>query len=581
MAKATRKLILLLLMISAAMISGAEAVSAECTAVYVGQEASSDGTIILARCNDLQGTHPSRVNVVDRVENKAGRTMPVSKDGSVQAKLPKTTFRYTETPFMESSYLPDGQRDSAACINEYGVMMTMSVTAFSNDAAMKADPWVENGLVEDAANNLVICQSKTARQAVEVLLSLIDTYGSAETNIALIADQKEAWYVEMYTGHQYAAVKLPADRVSVFGNEFTMEYLSDYEESIVSDELQSLAEKNGFAVYGEEGKKAGELNLFDTYSGEELTTTYSHMRTWIGHQLLAPSAYSGDYDEKERYSLCFAADKKVGMEEVASLMRNRYDGTKYDPDRTGRIDMRVIGTETSCSTHVLQLYPDRPASTAGVTWVSLGPLIYGTFVPVSNGVTSISKAYSLDQPEEDAGIFDTETYPYYDFKALTTLCTGPENADVYGKPVRDYWKKAEQGMFAGMPQVLKSAAGLDSAAAADYVTDYCSAMQKQAFSDAKELLNDVMNEQSSNSNSMQMGRDPETHKILDSKRVLEPMEVDLDPAAYEDVPEAPEQGSSGRASYTMRSGLLVMLGIGILDAILALIVLVMNRRRQQ
>ena len=125
--------------------------------------------------------------------------------------------------------------------------MTMSVTAFCCPAAMEADPWEDQGITEDTANDLVICQSRTAREAVELLISLIDQYGSAETNIALIADQKEAWYVAMYTGHQYAAVRLPADQVSVFGNEFGLEYLSDYEECITSKELESLPREKGFA----------------------------------------------------------------------------------------------------------------------------------------------------------------------------------------------------------------------------------------------------------------------------------------------------------------------------------------------
>ncbi len=578
----TPRIFILTFLILCMVLFGTAAVSSACTAVYVGPDASSDGTTILARCNDIQGTNPSCVHVVPRVENKPGRTMPVDMDGTVQAELPKTTYRYTETPFMDSFYIPeDGQRDAAACINEYGVMMTMSVTAFANDAAMKADPWVEKGLIEDTSDDLVICQSKTAREAVEVLLSLIDTYGSAETNIAMIADQKEAWYVEMYTGHQYAAVKLPADKVAVFGNEFTLEYLSDYEDCIVSKDLQSLAEENGFAVYGSESEKADELNLFDTYSGDEMTKAYSHMRTWIGHQILAPSLYGGDYDAKERYPLCFTADKKVGMEDVAALMRNRFDGTKYDPDTTGRIDMRVIGTETSSSTHALQAYPDLPASMACVTWVSVGPLIYGAFVPVSNAVESISQEYSLNQPEADHGVFDSERYPYYAFKALTTLCAGPDNAATYGQPVRDYWSKAEKGMFDGMPQVLERAAGIDSKDAADYITKYCSIMQKQAFSDAKALLNDVMWNQSNNSNSMQLGRNPETHEVLDTKRVLEPMEVDLDPAAYSEVPNAPEKAAdSGKTSRTFKDGMMVLIGIAILDAILAVVILIPNRRRK-
>ena len=218
--------------------------------------------------------------------------------------------------------------DAAVCVNEYGVTMLMAITAFSNDAALAADPLVETGLSENAAVDLVVCQSATAREGVEVLTGLLDTYGSSEENIAFIADQKETWYVEMYSGHQYAAVKLPADKVCVFGNEFNLTYLSEYEEAVTSPGLESLAAEKGFAVYGENG----ELDLYSTYSGPGVTKDYCHLRTWIGHQLLASSQYSGDYSRDAFYPLCFKADQKVSLQDVMELLRNRFEGTEYSPD---------------------------------------------------------------------------------------------------------------------------------------------------------------------------------------------------------------------------------------------------------
>ena len=243
-----------------------------CTAVYVGSEASADGTVIMAKSNDYQDVWANYVTITERVENKPGRTMPVDNDKTVFATLPDTTYRYTSTPWMASATAANGLgSDATVCTNEYGVAMIMSITSFSNEAALNADPLVEHGLSEFTAVDLVTCQSATAREGVEVLLSLIDTYGSSEVNIALIADQKEAWYVEMYNGHQYAAVKLPDDKVCAFGNEFSLEYTSDYSDCILSKELESLAKDNGFAVYGENGK----LNLLATYSGDEVVTNYS------------------------------------------------------------------------------------------------------------------------------------------------------------------------------------------------------------------------------------------------------------------------------------------------------------------
>lgn len=170
--------------------------------------------------------------------------MPVSADGQVKTEIPATTYKYTATPYMKSATAYNGADcDAAACTNEYGVSMTMSVSAYLNNDSLKADPLVDGGLAEDSAVDLVVCQSKTAKEAVDVLLGLVDKYGNGESNIAMIADQNEVWYVELYGGHQYAAVKMPKDKVSVFGNEFSLEYLSDYEESVTSPNLTDLPEK--------------------------------------------------------------------------------------------------------------------------------------------------------------------------------------------------------------------------------------------------------------------------------------------------------------------------------------------------
>ena len=556
-------------------------VALACTGIYVGSEASDDGTVIIARSSDNQVVWGNYVTVVPRT-SETGRKMQVDMEGKVFADLPPKTYKYTATPFMDSTQASAGvPNDASACTNEYGVAITMAVTAFANEAALKTDPLIEEGLTENTAADLVICQSHSARSAVRVLLSLINQYGSSECNIALITDQKEAWYVEMYTGHQYAAVKLPADQVSVFGNEFTMEYLSDFEESITSEDLMTLPEKNGFAVYGRDN----EMNLFDTYSGESVTTGYCHMRTWIGHQVLAPSSFDADYEAAARYPLCFKPDNPVSLSDVCGLLRNRYEGTKYDPDATGRIDMRVIGTDTAMSVHALQVYPDLPAKMSCVTWESTGPAIYGVFVPISNAVNSVSKSYGKNQPASEAGVFDAENYPYYAFKELTTLCVGPSNYQTYGKPVREYWASAEKGMFAGMPKALaKASQQSDIKAASAYLTDYCNAMQNQAFQDAKRLVNEVMWTESADSNTMKLGRNPETHEILNQERVLPTMEVSLDPSAYADVPDVPKASQAAepasKSGHAHKSLIPLLIGILLFSILLEAAAVIRARGRR-
>ena len=80
---------------------------------------------------------------------------------------------------------------------------------------------------------------------------------------------------------------------------------------------------------------------------------------------------------------------------------------------------------------------------------------------------------------------------------------------IYGLPVRAYWHEAESFMAAGMAEVLQNAAAIEDPALRDrYITDYCSAMQEQAFSDAGQLLNAVRWYMSHNSNTMKNGRNP-------------------------------------------------------------------------
>lgn len=508
----------------------ASGTSYACTGVYIGKEASADGTLILARSNDCPKMYATRMMTVPRVEEDPGRDMPVDNNAAAYTELPATTYKYTATPFMDSTISKsDTGMDDAVCVNEYGVTMTMSVTAFSNEAALAADPWVPAGLTEFTANQIVISSSTSAREAVRRLAGLLDQYGSSETNIAMIADQTEAWYMEIYTGHQYAAVRLADDEVSVFGNEFTMEYLSDYEESLCSPNLEKLAKENGFAVYGDNG----EMNLWETYSGPETVTEYSHMRTWIGHKLLAPASY-GDYRREDRYPLLFHPEDKVSLQTVMEIMRNRYEGTKYSPDETGRIDMRVIGTDTALSVHIVQMDPSLPPALAGTTWVSLAPAVCGVFVPMNILCTGPSEAYGANQPAGSYGRFESDRYPWFAFKELNTLCL--TDYRVYGRPVREYWHRAEMQMIDGMAAKRVQIGELlnqDPAEAQKQMTDYCAGLQEKAFEDVKELLNLVRWTMSLNSNTMKLGQNPETGEYLTTERVLDPITVTLDGSAYQ------------------------------------------------
>lgn len=47
-----------------------------CTAIYVGKDASDDGTVMIAKSNDYQDVWANYVEIKERVEDEPGRVMP-------------------------------------------------------------------------------------------------------------------------------------------------------------------------------------------------------------------------------------------------------------------------------------------------------------------------------------------------------------------------------------------------------------------------------------------------------------------------------------------------------------------------
>ncbi len=114
---------------------------AACTGIYVGKDVSADGSVIFARSNDYPDVWGNHIKVTPRLENELGRLMPISADGKIKTEIPATTFKYTSTPFMNSTQAYNELcSDATACTNEYGVSITMAVTAFPNNASLEATP---------------------------------------------------------------------------------------------------------------------------------------------------------------------------------------------------------------------------------------------------------------------------------------------------------------------------------------------------------------------------------------------------------------------------------------------------------
>lgn len=404
-----------------------------CTGVYVGKDASDQGTYIIARSEDQQqGVCNKQFLVEPRINNEEGRVLldPYTR---FELPLPAITYQYTSVP----EYTPEGEiMFPGACTNEFGVSVTGTVTTSTCEAWKAADPFVEDGLGEAILPAAVAAVAATAREAVDVLLKYVDTYGAQSGSTVMINDQTEVWIVEIYSGHHYAAMKMPDDRVAVFGNQNMIGLVdpkSTPEEGyIYSDGLFALMDKLKLSV-----KEGSRYHVAKSVSNGE-RKDFSNMRNWSGMRYLAPSQ-AGTYNSGTFYPLFYKPDAKVSVLTVMDIYRDRYEDTPLDMTKPGQEDNYPIGIERSSQAHILQTFPDWPAESAAINWICLGNTEHNVFIPHFSGITDTAEAYKVIGDTYDP------TGAYWMFKRINTLAA--QNRTLYRQGVKDFWKQQEQLMY--------------------------------------------------------------------------------------------------------------------------------------
>lgn len=452
-----------------------------CTGLYIGKKCSASGAVVIARCNDF---HPTTimpyVEITEAMSNVPGRQ--VHGINGFTWDLPATTFRYVSVPYPEIS---DYGVFASVASNEHGLALTATITGYYCQAAREADGDVPDGVAEETIPSILAPCCRTAREAIELMARVIDLKGSAEQNIIMVADQKEAWYMEMYSGHQYCAVKMPEDMVAVFGNEFMLDTVDPKSKDVIcSKDLFKLPAKKGFAVMDSNGR----MNLRKTYQGDGRMYDFCHLRTWGGRRLLSPST-TGEYSHETYYPLFFRPDSKVSVADAMRVFRDRYEGTPFNPETSGNDEYRVIGDEAQEEVHIVEVYDNLPADMACVTWLSLSEAAHAPFIPLSNAITSCTPAYGLCAQEWGY----TKGQAQHIYKRVNAFCAN--NRKIYSGGVKAYWKLIEDHMLPEFQDVLAKAAALhagDPAASAALLTEYSNAVQAECIADAERLFDDLV-----------------------------------------------------------------------------------------
>ncbi len=504
-----RKLKLVAMALVATMVLSTAGAFA-CTGLYVGKDVCKEGTTLIARSEDQgSGAYNKMFKVQPRV-TKAGRYFVDEGEdqNGFKVPLPKTTFKYTYVP--DASDGGDGMYP-ASCMNEYGLAVVGTISTGVSEEYEAIDPAKETGtgLREAILPGLIACQAKTAREAAEVCAKLHDEFGSEEWNTLLFSDPKESWIFENYGGYSYAAMKMPTDKVAVFGNQIMIDWIdpSDTENVIVSKNLIENLGKLKKVVKDDKGR----YNLVESIDAGK-RSEYSNMRTWRGHQTFAPSK-TGKYSDEEFYTLFFTPDNKVSVIDVMKIFGDRYEGTEFDMMKAENEGRRPIGVTRQSDVHIMQTFPELPIDSCHVQWLAMGNAEHSMFLPTFAGITDTYKGYHVDLNK-----FNPNSM-YFASKRVNGLAES--DREFLSQGVKDYNVFQEEMMLKDVQNQLakvKAAYKISKKAGRDYVTKLGIKVAEEKFKENTNLFNTLSFTQINNINDRTKNA-RKTHFVADTKLV--------------------------------------------------------------
>ena len=380
---------------------------------------------------------------------------------------------------------------------------------------------------------LTLQRAKNAREAIVNFSQLLTDHGYASSGESFsIADANEAWIVELVgkgqgkKGAVWVARRIPDGYISGHANHprITKFPLADGVKSITSKQLDKIYDPEIETVYAYDVIDVArsykwftgvdkDFSFSDTYAPLDFAgARFCEARVWSGFNMV--NNQMGEYLDyamgenlKNRMPLWIKPDKKLGPEDVMSMMRNYFQGTPMDMtkdvgagpygstvrwrpmewmvDSVKYIHERAISTQQTGFSFVAQSRSWLPDPVGGIFWFGVDDTYYTVYSPMYCGITKVPESFAVGNGDimtysENAGfwVFNEVTNFAY---SRTSMLIG----DLQAKQ-----SELENKYFAETVSVDKTAAELykkSPSKAVQYLTDYSVNAGNQTVSQWKEF----------------------------------------------------------------------------------------------
>ncbi len=329
-----------------------------CTVIVAGKKATADGSVL----NSHTDCGPdSRIRIVPGQQFPNGavanvywglleNSRPINDYGRVLGTIPQVAQTYT---YFHSAY---------SHMNEYQLCIGESTTNQRPELQLTVDEGDQIMTIEQA-QIFALQRCKTAREALELMTSLMETYGflpscGQDPELVTLADPDEVWVLEFFAvgkgwkkdsgtlGCIWAARRVPDDHVAIISNWSVIEEidLSKPDEYKASANYQSVAIEHGW------WDPNGTMPFIwsNAYAGVTPREAHTH-RQWLFNALYNPNLpelpqrwttdpyknldqYGATIEPIGMYPFSFKPDKLFTIQDIMAFQRSTFTGTIYDKE---------------------------------------------------------------------------------------------------------------------------------------------------------------------------------------------------------------------------------------------------------
>lgn len=379
-----------------------------CTNLIVGKNASADGSVFCSYSADSYGNY-------GYLRHYPGGTH--AKGEVVKIYDYDTNVYHGEIPQAPVTYNVVGN------INEYQV--SIGETTFVGRLEMVDT----TGIIDYGSLMYITLQrSKTAREAISVMTSLVEKYGyCSEGETFTICDPNEAWIMDMMgapgskPGVLWVAIRIPDDAICAHANQsrITTFNLKDKENVLYSKNVIKYARQKGWF-----SGKDSEFSFNAAYAAPDFSgRRICEARVWSFF-----NRFSNDMDRylpyiegkgeyTEAMPLWIIPNRKLTLQDVQESMRDHFEGTPFSMDSDigqGIWEMpyrptplffevdgkkyfneRPISTQQTGFTYVAQLRSFLPREVGGVLWFGNDDSNMIAYTPIYCCSTRIPECYNV------------------------------------------------------------------------------------------------------------------------------------------------------------------------------------------